>query len=286
MPHHHGTTGFWEASIPLTLALVVVAVVYFGGWLRLRSVAARLPGWRVVSFHFGLFLIWIATASPIAALHHELLTVHMIQHLLLMTLAPPLIWLGEPVRAFSSGLPAWFANVAVSMLGWPSMQRFGKWFTRPAVCLLASSVALVGWHIPRAFAFTMQSGVWHAVALASFLAIGLLFWWPVIQPWPSLPRSDLSLILYIFFATLPCDVLSGFLVFCDRVVYPDYLSSSHLLGLSALGDQQCAAALMWTCVTIVYFVTGVILTMHLLSPQSLKADDATQAMIRNEMEAA
>jgi len=74
--------------------------------------------------------------------------------------------------------------------------------------------------------------------------------------------------LYLFFATLPCDILSGFLVFCDRVVYPIYFSSSHLFGFSALGDQQCAAALMWTCVTVVYLLAGVILTMRLLSPQS------------------
>jgi len=74
------------------------------------------------------------------------------------------------------------------------------------------------------------------------------------------------MILYLFFATLPCDILSGFLVFSDRVVYPMYLSSSHLLGFSPLVDQQCAAALMWTCVTIVYLVAGAILTMRILSP--------------------
>src|SRR5262249_11513947 len=73
-------------------------------------------------------------------------------------------------------------------------------------------------------------------------------------------------ILYLFFATLPCDVLSGFLVFCERVIYPHYLSSSHMFGFSALGDQQCAAALMWTSVTLVYLVAGAILTMRLLAP--------------------
>ena len=75
------------------------------------------------------------------------------------------------------------------------------------------------------------------------------------------------MILYLFLATLPCDILSGILVFSDRVAYPIYFSSSHLLGLSPLIDQQCAAALMWTCVTIIYFVAGAILTMRLLSPR-------------------
>ena len=64
------------------------------------------------------------------------------------------------------------------------------------------------------------------------------------------------MLLYLFLATLPCDILSGFLVFCDRVVYPVFLSSPHSFGLSALEDQQFAGALMWTCVTLVYVVAG------------------------------
>jgi putative membrane protein len=126
---------------------------------------------------------------------------------------------------------------------------------------------LVGWHIPKFFALGMQSVGWHLFEQLSFLATGLLFWWPLVQPSASASRQDLSMILYLFFATLPCDILSGFLVFSDRVAYPMYFSSSHLFGFSPLVDQQCAAALMWTCVTIVYFVAGAVLTMRLLSPQ-------------------
>ena len=125
----------------------------------------------------------------------------------------------------------------------------------------------MGWHIPRFFALGMQSASCHLFEQLSFLATGLLFWWPVVQPLRGNFREDLSIILYLFFATLPCDILSGFLAFSDRVVYPMYFSSSRLLGFSPLVDQQCAAALMWTCVTVVYLVAGAILTMRLLSPQ-------------------
>jgi cytochrome c oxidase assembly factor CtaG len=72
--------------------------------------------------------------------------------------------------------------------------------------------------------------------------------------------------LYLFLATLPCDILSGFLVFCDRVVYPVFLSSPRSFGFSALEDQQCAGALMWTCVTVVYLIAGAVFTARLLSP--------------------
>ena len=272
MPHHHGATGSWEVSLPMTVVLLLMALVYLRSWIHLRSTVMTFSAWRAASFLLGLFLIWVAVASPLAALDHELLTVHMIQHLLLMTLAPPLIWLGEPVLAFSRELPQRFVHAIEPVFHRRLVQYAGRIAVQPKFALLAASAALVGWHIPGAFALAMQSNGWHMVAHTSFLVTGLLFWWPVIQPWPSVARSELSIILYLFFATLPCDILSGFLVFCDRVVYPSYLSSSHLFGFSALGDQQCAAALMWTCVTMVYLVAGAILTMRMLSPQEAETD--------------
>jgi cytochrome c oxidase assembly factor CtaG len=75
------------------------------------------------------------------------------------------------------------------------------------------------------------------------------------------------MIVYLFLATLPCDILSGFLVFSERIAYSIYLSTSRQSAFSVLADQQCAGALMWTCVTIVYLVTGAILSTRLLSEQ-------------------
>jgi putative membrane protein len=267
MPHLHHVALGSPGSVLLTLTIVFTALVYLRGWRQLRSTPVSVSGSRGFSFLVGLFLIWAAIASPVAALDHDLLTVHMLKHLLLMTLAPPLIWLGEPVRVLLHGLPqSWLRRIG-PVFRLPLLRRFGQLLGRPQFCWLAATAALVGWHIPAIFALGMQSAAWHFVEQSSFLATGLLFWWPVVEPWPGAFRPDLSMILYLFFATLPCDILSGFLVFCDRVVYPIYFSSSHLFGFSALGDQQCAAALMWTCVTVVYLVAGAILTMQLLSPQ-------------------
>jgi cytochrome c oxidase assembly factor CtaG len=252
----------------LTLILVFTALFYLRGWLFLRSSALKVTSaWHAFSFLLGLFFVWVAVASPIAALDHELLTVHMLQHLLLMTFAPLLIWLSAPVGLVLHGLPRRFVEQTLLPL-WRSRPEKGwvKALGSPEFAWLAACAALVGWHIPTFFALGMQSVGWHLFEHLSFLATGLLFWWPVVQRSTG-SRQDPSMILYLFFATLPCDILSGFLVFSDRVVYPIYFSSSHLLGFSPLIDQQCAAALMWTCVTIVYFVTGAILTMRLLSPQ-------------------
>ena len=269
MPHlHHADLGSSQ-SVFLTLILVSTVLVYLRGWLSLRSSASKVTSaWRAFSFLVGLFFIWAAVASPISALDHELLTVHMFQHLLLMTLAPPLIWLGTPVGPLVHGLPRRFVeSLLVPSWQLSGTKRFAEAVVRPSFALLAACAALVGWHIPILFALGMQSIGWHLFEHLSFLATGLVFWWPVVQRSRG-SRQDLSIILYLFFATLPCDILSGFLVFSDRVVYPMYFSSSHLLGFSPLVDQQCAAALMWTCVTVVYLVAGVILTMRLLSPQA------------------
>lgn len=271
MPHLHHAALEWPLSPFLTPILVFTALVYVRGCLSLRSSRVeRISVWRAVSFLVGLFLIWAAAASPLAALDHELLTVHMLQHLLLMTLASPLIWLGAPAGPVLHGLPRRFVNGLLVPLCQSQMaKRFAEVIVKPEFALLAASAALVGWHIPKFFALGMQSAPWHLFEHSSFLLTGLLFWWPVVQPAAGASRDDLSMILYLFFATLPCDILSGFLAFSDRVAYPMYFSSSHLLGFSPLVDQQCAAALMWTSVTIVYLVAGTILTMRLLSPQGL-----------------
>jgi len=270
MPHlHHGAPGSPD-SVLLAVILIFAVSIYLRGWLHLRSASLGIiNGWHAFSFVAGLSLIWVAIASPIATLDHELLTVHMLKHLLLMTLAPPLIWLGEPVNALLHGLPQRFVQCVLAPTSQSlRAQRIMRALGQPEFCWLAAAAALVGWHIPAVFTLAMKSAAWHFFEQSSFLASGLLFWWPVLQPWPSVLRPDLSMILYLFFATLPCDILSGFLVFCDRVIYPVYLSSSHLFGFSALGDQQCAAALMWTCVTLVYLVAGAILAMRLLSRQN------------------
>jgi len=143
----------------------------------------------------------------------------------------------------------------------------GNLLGHPAFCWFAAAAALVAWHVPAIFRMGMQSSTWHLIEQASFFTTGLLFWWPVIQPWPSValwPRW--SMLLYLFAATLPCDVLSGLLVFSDRVAYPMYLCTPLQAGLSPLEDQQCAAALMWTCVTVVFVAAGTILSMQILSP--------------------
>src|SRR5215475_3699977 len=256
------------AQAACTATIVLAAAVYLRGWLHLRTASATpIPVWRAVSFLLGLLAIWVAMASPVAVSDQRMLTAHMIQHLLLMTIASPMIWLASPVLAVWNGLPRLARNAALPVIRQPMAARVGRTITRPAFCWMAAAAALVVWHVPAIFKLGMQSETWHAIEQASFLATGLLFWWPVIQPVvreSADPRW--TILVYLFLATLPCDVLSGLLVFSDRVAYPVYLCTPQRAGFSALEDQQCAGALMWTCVTVVYLAAGTILAMRLLSP--------------------
>lgn len=247
---------------------VVLALGYMRGWLRLRSRSTdAVDAWRAAGFLLGLVLIWIAVASPLAWGDAHSLTVHMVQHLVLMSLAPPLIWLADPVRRLTCALPSRLReSVAFPIARWRPSQRLGRLLGHPFVCWVAATTALVAWHVPALLTLSMHSNGWHAIEHASFLAGGLLFWWPVVEPWPALSTEpQWSIVLYLFLATLPCDVLSGFLVFSERVAYPVYLSAHGLASVSVLDDQQRAGALMWTAVTIIYLVAGVIVAMRSLS---------------------
>ena len=210
---------------------------------------------RPASFLCGVFLIWVALDSPLADYDHHLLTVHMIQHLLLMAAASPLILL------------------AVA----PALS--GRWHPKPVLCWIVATLTLIGWHVPVILTMAMQSELLHAVELSSFLLAGFLFWWPVVSTDPQW-----STVLYLFLATLPCDALAGFLLFSDRVAYPVYLSMPRHFGLSVVEDQQLAAALMWTCVTLIYLVPAAIVSTRLLSiDRPVDQQQASAHRLRQQM---
>jgi len=278
-PHVHFDRGSWEFPALLTLALLLAAFLYLRGWISTRSgSAATIRAWKAGSFLLGLVLVWMAWGSPLAAYDHSLLTVHMIKHLLLMTFAPPLILLGEPMKVFWGMPPLWARGTLGRVSHQPLVQRLARIVTSLALCWALSEMTLLAWHLPALFTMGVRSATWHTLEHAMFFGTGLLFWWPVIQPWPSASTGPRwSLLLYLFLATLPCDILSGFLVFSDRVAYKVYFSTPRLFGFSVLEDQQCAAALMWTCVTLVYLVPAAIISSKLLAPRTSHEHDLQQS---------
>src|SRR5262249_41131450 len=155
---------------------------------------------------------------------------------LLMTVAAPLILLGAPAIALLHGLPRRFVQrVPGPLVQSPPVSGLGRIVTHPVFCWLASTAIVIGWHVPSLFELGMQSAGWHAAEQTCFLIAGLLFWWPVVQAWPGINRWPRWRIpLYLFLATLPCDALSAFLAFCNRIVYSHYQAAHPLSDFSPL----------------------------------------------------
>jgi len=263
----HGSTTSW--SVFTLVALAVIAFIYLRGWHRLSKVRqSKANAWRPSAFLGGELLLFAIIASPLAGLDHRWLTAHMVQHLVLMTLAAPLILLGEPAIMFLKSLPEHFDIAGLSPFQRSApMHRIWLTLTNPAFCWLAGTVCVIVWHIPGPFDLCMRSTVWHHLEQTSFFAAGLFFWWPVVQPWPSIERWHRWFVpLYLFLATIPCDALSAFLTFCGRVVYPTYASNPQIFNSSALRDQDLAGATMWVWVTFAYLAPAVVITLHILSP--------------------
>ena len=271
--HTYAQHGYFSSLISsvMTVIWVLLVFVYARGWFRLRRASPILfPPWRVAPFVAGLFSLWIALGSPLAALDHQLLTVHMMKHLLLMTVGAPLILLGAPGMPLLCGLPKWLMRFSL-LLRSRTPPLLGHFFRNPVFCWLAGTAAVIAWHVPTLFQLGLSSDTWHTVENACFLSAGLLFWWPIIRTRDREANGhqwSLSMLmpLYLFLATLPCDILSAFLTFCGRVVYPNYVSAARIVNLSPLQDQECAGALMWVWVTFAYLIPAVVITMQILSP--------------------
>jgi putative membrane protein len=260
--------------------LAFVTFLYLRGWLRLRATLPHLVSFmRVAAFLTGIVLVWVAVASPLAGLDHQLLSVHMIQHLLLMALAAPLLLLGAPGPLLLHALPDSLSRGAARRVSKRAPGLALERIVSSAVfCWFAGTLTVIAWHLPAVFELGHHSPWWHGTQHASFFVAGVLFWFPVIRPWPSTSQGPRwSIPLYLFLATLPCDALSAYLVFCDHVVYAPYLTAHRVLGVSALQDQQWAGALMWVSITFIYLVPAVAVIFQLLSGATRRAPvpDAT-----------
>ena len=192
-----------------------------GGWRRLsRDLPERLPAWRAFSFLLGLTTFFLAVASPLDAFANLLLQIHMLQHFLLMMVAPPLLWLGLPELPLLHGLPEVMRRDGIGpFLRWPVLHRVRSFLTHPAVCFGAFVGVTWLWHIPAFYETALVDPFWHEVEHAAFFGSALLFWFPVIQPWPSVARwSRLAMVPYLFLASLQATVFSALFVFSDRVL--------------------------------------------------------------------
>ncbi len=260
----------WALLPWVSAALITTGLVYLRGFRLLQGTRPeQFPAWRALAFCSGLISLWLALASPLDAMGGFLLTAHMVQHFMLMSVAPPLLLLGYPTVPLLRGLPRPLVRDGLGpyfSMGWVhAIQRF---LTAPAFGWLAMNIAYIGWHVPAAYELTLRSQSWHEVEHACFFLTSIAFWWNVVQPWPSKPRfSRWTVLLYLISADLVNTGLSASLAFSGKLFYPTYAAVPRISGLSPMNDQIAAGAFMWVIGSVVFLVPAIGITVMLLAPR-------------------
>ncbi len=265
----------WSVPPAASFALALTALIYLRGWFLMRRARVPfVPAWRAVSFLLGLLALWIALASPLDTFSSFIITAHMLQHMLLMMVAPPLILLGAPLIPLVRGLPVFAAReFAGPFLNWRLAKRAGGALTNLFVALILMGLAMFAWHTPRLYELALRSSSWHEVEHACFFLASLIFWWPVVQPWPSRAQAPRwAVVPYLLIGDVQNTILSAILVFSDRVLYPSYAEMPRLFGQSALQDQSASGAIMWVVGSLAFLIPAVIIAVQCLSARTVVAE--------------
>jgi cytochrome c oxidase assembly factor CtaG len=273
------TTYFTAWSFPPIpfCGIALGAVLYLRGFVAARRTRPhQLPTWRALCFLSGLATLWLALASPIDALDDYLLAAHMIQHFILMSVAPPLIVLGAPTVPILRGLPRSLVRAVVGpLLSNRAFHSTLRFLTHPMTAWLVMNTAYLGWHVPVMFELTFRSDRIHDFEHLCFFSTSLLFWWIVLAPWPARSRwPRWTIIPYLLAADVVNTVLSATLAFSTHVLYPSYAAAPRISFLSPLKDQAAAGAEMWVLNSVIFLIPAVAITIQILTPRSLRTAGA------------
>ncbi|MDE2901298.1 MAG: cytochrome c oxidase assembly protein [Chloroflexota bacterium] len=259
---------FWNTWTfdPLTLTgLAVLFLLYTRGLWRSRGRSGNLfPWWRPTSFYAGWTALLAGAASPIDGLSGELFLMHMVQHMLMMMVGPPLILVGAPVVPVLRGLPKLLRDdLAIPLLQMRRVRKVLSFLASPLTAWLAFVFTVWIWHIPALYNEAVTNEALHFLQHVMFTSAAVFFWWSVIDPVPLKPRLPYPLrLLYLFLATLQSTVLAAIITLSEEVLYTYYVSVPRLWGLTPGEDQMIAGLIMWipgagiyfTVLTVLFFV--------------------------------
>jgi len=228
---------------------------------------------RAGLFYAGLLTIFLALATPIDALAEKLLWIHMIQHMLLLTVAPPLIVLGAPWRSLWRPLPLGFrrtvARTVTRSPGFAPIRGLGRWLVTPVGSLLAFTAGLWLWHLPGAYDLALRNSTAHGLEHITFLVVGILFWAQVTASTPAKPTlPPLARIAYVGAGAVSNVLVAMVLAFAPTALFAPYV---HLAdrpgGITALQDQQIAAGIMWSAGDVPFGIAIALLVQGWLGDQ-------------------
>ena len=158
-------------------------------------------------------------------------------------------------------------------------RRLFAGLTHPLTGLALFTIVMLGWHLPGPFQAALSSNDWHIIEHGCMIAAGLLFWNPVIRPWPAAERwSRWAFVPYLLVADGANSVVAAFMVFSGRVLYPGYASLPRFDGISAINDQIIAGAIMWVPGSILFLVTAIAIVISVLRPRALARPGAIRCV--------
>ncbi len=228
----------WHPSVVIGLALLGGLYVYLGG--------LAAPRRRVVAFGAALVVLGVALNGPLHNLSDGyLFSAHMVQHLALTLVFPPLLLYGTP---------AW---VVRPLLGSAWVLRVAGRATRPLAAGALFSAPITLWHVPQFYEAALEHHPLHIAQHLVFMATAVIMWWPILSPVPVLPRASYpTQLIYLFALGLPMSLAGALITLSERVLYPFYAAAPRVWGLTALADQQLGGLLMWVVGTIYLWVAA------------------------------
>ena len=283
LPDVASTLLSWSVEPAVVVPALAAAALYWRGWRSLsRRLPARFGPRRLVAFAAGLAGLVVALCSPLDALGRHLLQAHMLQHMLLLLVAPPLLWLGAPVAPLLLGMPRVVRAAVARGLAAPALRPLLAGLASPGVGLGAFIATFWIWHVPALYERALASDPWHHLQHLCFLSAALLFWRPVVLAWPARARwPRLAMVPYLIAADIQNTVLAAVLAFSDHVIYPSYDAVSRPGGLSALDDQAIAGAIMWVPGSIPFLLPVLCLVVRALDASGAEREGRpTQALER------
>ncbi|HXB14880.1 MAG TPA: cytochrome c oxidase assembly protein [Solirubrobacteraceae bacterium] len=269
----HPGWGSWSPDVSLWL-LVITGAMYMLGSARTVTPASRARSQRLrdVAFWAALATLAIGLDSPIDAFSEQLFWVHMVQHVLLMLVAAPLLVLAAPWLRLWRALPLGLRrSVARGLAGgrWAApLRAAARWLGAPLPALAFFTVVLLGWHVPALFDATLRSGAVHALEHLMFVFAAVLLFKQVIDSPPLHARlGDAQRVLYMTAAMTVSWVLAVWLAIAPDPLYSHYAQlASRPSGISALGDQQLAAGVMWVPGSVPFLLVILVYVHRWLTP--------------------
>jgi putative membrane protein len=243
-------TGWLWSDWTIEPTIAIGLLILVAGYLFVTRDRAAADGARTttsgqrVSFIAGAAVLFLALGPPLDDWSdHYLLLAHMVQHLLLILLAAPLLLYGTP---------AWLLEPLTRNR---VTNAIGYWLTRPVAAYAVGNTIFVLWHVPIFYEMALRSQPVHVLEHMTMLAGALLVWWPTLGPLPQWPRLALPLhSLYYFAMTLPGAAVGAFITFADPGLYAPYDTARRIFGIDLAADQQAAGLLMWVAVSVIYLL--------------------------------